>query len=188
MEAPTSHRLKSSRRVTRSAPLPVDKRDWGEGWEAGVRLLLLDRKGATKPQLGVVSLPPVGTLALATPVIRPDPPQWPQSGTTRHRVAGHPVYSRVSLHLPLSVPPGSPCSLSPGHFWVLQKKIEKYVFPSSMALPCLPNPLKLSNPVQTVTISINKSHHGKNAWVSIDLAIIGHLTFTVRRSRPSEHQ
>ena len=59
-----------------------------------------------------------------------------------------------------------------------KRKIEKYVFPSSMALPCPPNPLKLSNPLQTV-----KSRHGKNAWVSIDLAsIIGHLTFTVRRS------
>ena len=63
-----------------------------------------------------------------------------------------------------------------------KRKIEKYVFPSSMALPCLPNPLKLSNPLQTVTSSIDKSRHGKNAWVSIDLAIIGHLTFTVRRS------
>ena len=26
-----------------------------------------------------------------------------------------------------------------------------------------PNPLKLSNPIQTVTSSIDKSHHGKNA-------------------------
>ena len=78
--------------------MPDDKRDWGEGWEAGVLLLLLDRKGATNPQLGVVSLPHVGTLSLATPVTRsapppandtwlrrcPPPPQWPQSGTTRH--------------------------------------------------------------------------------------------------------
>ena len=46
-----------------------------------------------------------------------------------------------------------------------------------------PNPLKLPNPLQTVTSSIdNLSRHGKNAWVSIGLAIIGHLTFTVRRS------
>ena len=51
-----------------------------------------------------------------------------------------------------------------------------------MALPCPPNPLKLSNPLQTVTSSIDKSRHGKNASVSIELAIIGHLTFTVRRS------
>ena len=43
-------------------------------------------------------------------------------------------------------------------------------------------PQTLSNPRQTVTSSIDKSRHGKNAWVSIDLAIIGHLTFTVRRS------
>ena len=30
-----------------------------------------------------------------------------------------------------------------------------------MALPCPPNPLKLSNPLQTVTSSIDKSRHGK---------------------------
>ena len=64
--------------------------------------------------------------------------------------------------------------------WGEKRKIEKYVFLSS--LPCPPTPLKLSNPFQTVTSSIDKSRHGKNAWVSIDLAIIGHLTFTVRRS------
>ena len=63
-----------------------------------------------------------------------------------------------------------------------KRKIEKYVFLSSVALPCPPNPLKLSNPLQTVTSSIDKSRHGRNAWVSIDLAIISHLTFTVRRS------
>ena len=31
-------------------------------------------------------------------------------------------------------------------------------------------------------VLLTKVAHGKNAWVSIDLAIIGHLTFTVRRS------
>ena len=32
-----------------------------------------------------------------------------------------------------------------------------------MALLCPTNPLKLSNPLQTVTSSIDKSCHGKNA-------------------------
>ena len=46
-----------------------------------------------------------------------------------------------------------------------KRKIEKYVFLSPMALPCPPNPLKLSNPLQTVTSSIDKRRHthGKNA-------------------------
>ena len=47
-----------------------------------------------------------------------------------------------------------------------EREIEKYVFPSSMAHPCPPNPLKLSNPLQTVTkspwqecVSVNRSSY-----------------------------
>ena len=59
------------------------------------------------------------------------------------------------------------CVATPCHSCLGEKrKIEKYVFPSSMALHCPPNPLKLSNPLQTVTSSIDKSRHGKNVSVN----------------------